>query len=104
MTNKRWNRIVDSPIIGAGAYANNNTFALSTTGHGEFFIRSVVAYDISALLEYNGLSLSQAANEVVMIELVRKGGTGGVIAMDTEGNVSLTFNTEGMYQGFRKSS
>ena len=103
MTNKRWNRVGDSPIIGAGNYANNRTCAVSATGHGEYFIRSVVAYDISALMEYKGMNLETAAEEVVMNKLVKRGGTGGVIAIDTDGNISMPFNTKGMYRGFKNS-
>jgi len=100
MTNKRFGRIGDSPIIGAGTYANNNTCAVSATGHGEYFIRSVVAYDISAKMEYNGLSLQDAANEVIMEKLPDLGGYGGIIAIDTYGNVSMPFNTAGMNRGY----
>jgi beta-aspartyl-peptidase (threonine type) len=104
MTNKKWNRIGDSPIIGAGTYANNKTCAVSSTGHGEYFIRSVVAYDISAMIEYKNYSLTVAANEVVMKKLKDLGGSGGVIAIDKSGNIAMPFNTEGMYRGFMKSS
>ncbi len=100
MTNKRWNRIGDSPIIGAGTYANNATCAISSTGHGEFFIRYAVAHDISAMMDYKGISLQQAADEVVMKKLKDAKGEGGVIGVDHEGNVTMTFNTEGMYRGF----
>jgi beta-aspartyl-peptidase (threonine type) len=103
MTNKRWNRVGDAPIIGAGTYANNQTCAVSATGHGEYFIRSVVSYDISALMEYKGLSVQQAADEVVMKKLVQRGGEGGVIAVDAKGNVAMPFNSEGMYRGFVKA-
>lgn len=103
MTNKRWNRIGDSPIIGAGTYANNATCAVSSTGHGEYFIRSVVAYDISALMEYQSLSLKEAAEKVVMEKLVDRGGSGGIIAIDKNGNVSMPFNTKGMYRGYKLS-
>jgi beta-aspartyl-peptidase (threonine type) len=103
MTNKRWGRIGDAPVIGAGTYANNQTCAVSATGHGEFFIRSVVAYDISALMEYKGISLKQAADEVVMKKLVQRGGEGGVIAVDAKGNVAMPFNSEGMYRGYIKA-
>jgi beta-aspartyl-peptidase (threonine type) len=103
MTNKRWNRVGDAPIIGAGTYANNQTCAVSATGHGEYFIRSVVSYDISALMEYKGLSVQQAAEEVVMKKLVQRGGEGGVIALDAKGNVAMPFNSEGMYRGFVKA-
>ena len=103
MTNKRYGRIGDAPIIGAGTYANNNTCAVSATGHGEFFIRSVVAYDISALMEYKGLSVKDAADEVVMKKLVERGGEGGLIALDRNGNIAMPFNSEGMYRGYVKS-
>jgi beta-aspartyl-peptidase (threonine type) len=100
MTNKRYGRVGDAPIIGAGTYANNATCAVSATGHGEFFIRSVVAYDISALMEYKGLSLKDAADEVVMKKLVNRGGEGGIIALDKNGNIAMPFNSKGMYRGF----
>ncbi len=103
MTNKKYGRIGDAPIIGAGTYANNATCAVSATGHGEYFIRSVVAHDISALMEYKGMGLSEAANEVVMKKLVERGGEGGVIAVDRNGNVAMPFNSEGMYRGYIKS-
>ena len=98
MTNKKYGRIGDSPIIGAGTYANNNTCAISCTGHGELFIRSVVAYDISCLMEYKGLTLKQACDLVVMDKLVKIGGEGGLIAIDNKGNIELPFNSEGMYR------
>jgi beta-aspartyl-peptidase (threonine type) len=103
MSNKKWNRVGDAPIIGAGTYANNQTCGVSATGHGEFFIRSVVAYDISALMEYGNMSLEQAANKVVMDKLVKIGGSGGIIALDRQGNIAMPFNTPGMYRGFIKS-
>jgi len=103
MTNKRYGRIGDAPIIGAGTYANNNTCAVSATGHGEFFIRSAVAYDISALMEYKGLSVKDAAEEVVMKKLVERGGEGGLIALDRNGNIAMPFNSEGMYRGYVKA-
>jgi len=103
MTNKRYGRIGDAPIIGAGTYANNNTCAVSATGHGEFFIRCVVAYDISALMEYKGLSVKDAAEEVVMKKLVERGGEGGLIALDRNGNIAMPFNSEGMYRGYVKA-
>jgi len=102
MTNKRCGRVGDSPIIGAGTYANNHTCAISCTGHGEFFIRSVVAYDISCLMEYKGLTLAQACYEVVYKKLVAIGGEGGLIAVDANGNIELPFNSEGMYRGMKK--
>ncbi|MBK6426734.1 MAG: isoaspartyl peptidase/L-asparaginase [Blastocatellia bacterium] len=100
MTNKRFGRVGDAPIIGAGTYASNATCAVSATGHGEYFIRSVVGYDISALMEYKGMSVADAANEVVMKKLVERGGEGGVIAMDRAGNIAMPFNTTGMYRGW----
>lgn len=103
MTNKRFGRIGDSPIVGAGTYANNKTAAISATGHGEYFIRANATYDISALMEYKGLSLKKAAEKVVKKKLVDMGGAGGVIAIDSEGNVAMPFNTAGMYRGFRLS-
>lgn len=98
MSNKKHGRIGDSPIIGAGTYANNNTCAVSCTGHGEFFMRAVVAYDISCLMEYKGLSLEQACEEVVMKKLVKLGGEGGLVAVDGLGNICTPFNSEGMYR------
>ncbi len=98
MTNKRYNRIGDTPIIGSGTYANNNTCAISCTGHGEYFIRSVVAYDVSCLMEYKGLSLHDACELVVKDKLVKLGGEGGLIAIDHFGNIELPFNSEGMYR------
>lgn len=103
MTNKKFGRVGDSPIPGAGTYANNNTCAISCTGHGEYFIRAVVAYDISCLMEYQGLSLKEACDKVVMNKLVKFGGEGGLIALDRNGNIELPFNSEGMYRGKVKS-
>ncbi len=103
MTNKKFGRVGDSPVIGAGTYANNNTCAVSCTGHGEFFIRAVAAYDISCLMEYKGLSLNKACDEVVHQKLVKLGGEGGLIAIDAEGNIEMPFNSEGMYRASRKS-
>ncbi len=100
---KKYGRIGDSPVIGAGTYADNKTCAVSATGHGEFFIRNVVAYDISALMKYKGLSLKNAANEVIMVKLKNLGGDGGIIAVDNKGNVAMPFNTTGMFRGFVKS-
>jgi beta-aspartyl-peptidase (threonine type) len=100
MTNKRFGRIGDSPIIGAGTYANNKTCAISCTGHGEFFIRAVVAYDISCLMEYKGYSLKQACDYVVKDKLVKFGGEGGLIAIDAMGNIELPFNSQGMYRAW----
>lgn len=101
--NKKWGRIGDSPIIGAGTYANNKTCAVSSTGWGEFFIRGVVAYDISALMEYKGLTLKEATNEVVQNKLHTMGGSGGIIAIDHNGNMSMEFNTKGMYRASMNS-
>ena len=98
MTNKRWGRIGDSPIIGAGTYANNNTCAVSSTGWGEFFIRGMVAHDISALMEYKGLTLKEAAHLVIQKKLPELGGDGGVVAIDKNGNMVMEFNTQGMFR------
>jgi beta-aspartyl-peptidase (threonine type) len=100
MVNKRHNRVGDTPIIGAGTYANNNTCAVSATGHGEFFIRWTVAHDISALIEYRNLSLREASELVVNDKLVKAGGSGGVICIDKKGNISMPFNSDGMLRGF----
>tara|TARA_B100001093_G_scaffold227615_1_gene218202 strand:+ start:1368 stop:2375 length:1008 start_codon:yes stop_codon:yes gene_type:complete len=97
MTNKKWNRIGDVPIIGAGTYANNSTCAVSATGWGEFFIRNVVGHDISALMEYKGLGVQDAAKEVIG-KVAKLGGDGGVIAIDKNGNVAMEMNTSGMYR------
>ncbi len=102
MTNKRYNRIGDSPIIGAGTYANNATCAVSSTGHGEYFMRYVVAYDIHARMAYGKESFQEAANMVIMKTLKDKGGTGGIIGVDKYGNVAMPFNTPGMYRGYAK--
>jgi beta-aspartyl-peptidase (threonine type) len=99
-TNKRFGRVGDSPIIGAGTYANDNTCAVSATGTGEYFIRSVVAHDISALMEYGGMSLKKAAEKVVMDKLVKMNGDGGVVAVDKNGNIAMSFNTAGMYRAY----
>lgn len=99
MTNKRWGRIGDSPVPGAGTYANNAGCAVSCTGHGEFFLRGVVAYDVHCLMEYRGWSLQQAAEQVICQKQVALGGEGGLIAVDTNGNHALVFNSEGMYRG-----
>lgn len=103
MTNKRWNRIGDAPIIGAGTYANNTTCAVSSTGWGEYFIRSVVAYDISAVMEYKGMSLQDAAREVIQKKVPALGGDGGIVAIDKDGNVAMEFNTAGMYRASMNS-
>lgn len=103
MTNKRYGRIGDSPIIGAGTYADNNTCAVSSTGHGEYFIRNVVAYDIAAKMKYKESSLEEAANSTIQ-ELGKIEGTGGVICLDAKGNIALPFNTAGMYRGWINKS
>ncbi|HET8804434.1 MAG TPA: isoaspartyl peptidase/L-asparaginase [Aequorivita sp.] len=103
MTNKRYNRIGDAPIIGAGTYANNATCAVSSTGWGEYFIRSVVAYDISALMEYKGMTLQEAASEVIQKKVPALGGDGGIVAIDKNGNMAMEFNTAGMYRASMNS-
>src|SRR5690606_35445526 len=103
MTNKRFGRIGDSPVLGAGNYANNKTCAVSCTGSGEYFIRGVVAYDVSCLMEHKEMSLAHATNEVINHQLLELGGDCGLIAIDSAGNISLPFNTEGMYRGFKTS-
>ena len=100
MTNKRFGRVGDSPIIGAGTYANNHTCAISATGHGEPFIRAVAAYDVSCLMEYKGLSLNEAMDIVVNKKLIDIQGEGGMIGVDAKGNVAMLFNSTGMYRGF----
>ena len=104
MTNKRYNRLGDSPIIGAGTYADNATCGVSCTGWGEYFIRYAVAYDVHARMAYGGASLHQAADAVIHQTLTDKGGTGGLIALDAQGNVAMPFNTPGMYRGYLKST
>ena len=103
MTNKKYGRIGDSPIIGAGTYANNNTCAVSCTGHGEYYIRLGFARDISALMEYRNLSVDEACREEIN-KLTRMNGTGGVIGVDAKGNIAMEFNTSGMFRGYIKSS
>lgn len=103
MTNKKFGRVGDSPMIGAGTYANNETCGISCTGSGEFFIRGVVAYDVSCLMEYKGLSLQEACDTVVKDRLLKIGGDGGLIAVDKFGNLAFSFNTEGMYRGKKTS-
>ena len=102
MTNKKWNRIGDVPIIGAGTYANNNTCGISSTGWGEFFIRNVVAYDISSQIEYKNLSIDIAAKNTLN-KVKNLGGSGGIVGIDKYGNIVMDFNTEGMYRAFKKS-
>lgn len=100
MTNKRYGRIGDSPIIGAGTYADNNACAVSCTGHGEYFMRLAVAYQIAAAVEYGKLALREAAEWVIHTKLSNLGGKGGVIALDKKGNVAMPFNTPGMYRAY----
>jgi beta-aspartyl-peptidase (threonine type) len=103
MTNKKFGRIGDAPVIGAGTYANNNTCAVSCTGHGEYYIRLGFARDISALMEYKNLSVSEACKEEIN-KLSELDGTGGVIAVDANGDIAMEFNTGGMFRGFIKSN
>jgi len=103
MTNKRYGRIGDSPIIGAGTYANNATCGVSATGHGEFFIRWAVAHDISALMEYKNYEVEAAAKEVVEKKLVAVGGSGGVICLDRFGHAAMVTNTSGMFRAYGNS-
>lgn len=100
MTNKQAGRVGDSPLVGAGCYANNASVAVSGTGTGEVFIRTLAAYDIAALMAYGGLSLQQASERVVMEKIPQLGGSGGVVAVDRHGNIALPFNSEGMYRGY----
>ncbi len=101
MTNKRWGRVGDSPIPGAGTWASNDTCAVSCTGHGEFFIRSVVGHDIHCLMSYKGLPLQAACDALVHDKLMKIGGEGGLIAVDAAGNIAMPFNSEGMYRACR---
>jgi beta-aspartyl-peptidase (threonine type) len=103
MTNKRWGRVGDSPLIGAGTYADNASCAVSATGSGEYFIRTVLAHEISALMKYRGLPVEEAARQAVHGRLKDIGGEGGVIVVDREGNVAMEFNSEGMFRGARDS-
>jgi len=100
MTNKQFGRVGDAPIIGAGTYADNEACAVSATGHGEFFIRWTVAYDIAALMKYRGLTVQQAGDEVIHKKLAPVQGEGGVIILDRKGNFAMPFNSEGMYRGW----
>ena len=102
MTNKAWGRIGDSPIIGAGTYADNATAAVSGTGTGEAFMRAVAAYEVSALMKYKGLSLDAAVSEVAMTTIPAHGGSGGLIAVDAQGHVAMRFSTDGMYRGMAR--
>lgn len=103
MTNKKYGRIGDSPLIGAGTYAFNETCAISCTGHGEPFIRGVAAYDVSCIMKYKGFSLADAMDEVVHKNLVALDGEGGMIGVDAAGNISMQFNSAGMYRAFKNS-
>ena len=103
MTNKKYGRIGDSPMIGSGTYANNATCAISCTGHGEMFIRAVAAYDVSCLMEYKGFTLQQAMDKVVNEKLVKIEGEGGMIGVDALGNAAMIFNSAGMYRGCKNS-
>lgn len=103
LTNKKFGRIGDTPIIGAGTYANNKTCAVSCTGYGEYFIRAVTAYDVSAQMEYSNKSLQESCDSVVLDKMVKLGGEGGLIAIDSKGNVVLSFNSEGMYRAWANS-
>lgn len=104
MTNKKWGRVGDSPMIGAGNYANNKTCAISCTGSGEFFIRGVVAYDVACLMEHKSMSVKEASEEVINKRILKIGGDGGLIAVDAKGNIAMPFNTEGMYRGQKSSN
>lgn len=104
MTAKRWGRIGDAPIIGAGTWADNESCAVSATGHGEYFIRFHVAADICSRVKYQGKSITEAGNEVIHNVLLPAGGTGGVIIVDNKGNISMPFNTEGMYRASKSNS
>lgn len=99
MTNKKFGRVGDSPIIGAGSYANNQTCAVSCTGHGEYFIRTNAAFDVHALMMYKNLALQEACETVIHKRIAPLGGDGGMIAVDREGNIAFAFNTDGMYRG-----
>jgi beta-aspartyl-peptidase (threonine type) len=103
MTNKKYGRIGDSPLIGCGTYANNKTCAVSCTGHGEIFIRAVAGYDVSCLMEYKGMSLQEACEEVIMKKMVMLEGEGGLIAVDAAGTPAMIFNSAGMYRGMKSS-
>lgn len=102
MTNKRWNRVGDTPVIGAGTYADNGSCAVSATGHGEFFIRYNVAHAISAMMEFGQAPLAEAARHIVMDKLVQAGGEGGIVAVDAAGHIAMPFNSEGMYRGYAR--
>jgi beta-aspartyl-peptidase (threonine type) len=104
MTNKNYNRIGDTPVIGAGTYANNKTCAISCTGHGELFLKAVAAYDVSCLMEYRGMSLQQAMETVTLDKLIKINGEGGMIGVDAKGNAAMVFNSEGMYRAMQHSN
>jgi beta-aspartyl-peptidase (threonine type) len=104
MTNKKYGRIGDSPLIGCGTYANNKTCAISCTGHGEPFIQAVAAYDVSCLMEYKGMSLEEALHEVVNVKLPKMQGEGGMIGIDAQGNTAMALNSAGMYRAMKKST
>jgi len=104
MTNKKIGRVGDSPMIGAGNYANNKTCAVSCTGSGEYFIRGVVAYDVASLIEHKGMSLNDASNEVINKRILEIGGDGGLIAVNAQGDIAMVFNTEGMYRACKTSN
>ncbi|KAA3625209.1 MAG: isoaspartyl peptidase/L-asparaginase [Flavobacterium sp.] len=103
MTNKKWGRVGDSPMIGAGNYANNQTCAVSCTGSGEYFIRGVVAYDVSCLMEFKNMTIAEAASEVIHKRITKINGDGGLIAVDARANIAMPFNTEGMYRAYKTS-
>ena len=103
MTNKKYGRIGDSPLIGSGTYANNKTCAISCTGHGEVFIKAVAAYDVSCLMEYKGMSLQEAMDFTVNTKLKNMDGEGGMIGVDANGNYAMMFNSAGMYRGVRNN-
>lgn len=104
MTNKKWGRVGDSPMVGAGNYAHNKTCAISCTGSGEYFIRAVVAYDVACFMEHKGMSLLEASNLAIHERVLELGGDGGLIAIDCEGNIAMPFNTEGMYRAAKSST
>lgn len=104
MVNKKYGRIGDSALIGSGTYANNETCAISCTGHGEYFIRNVVAHDVAARMQYKGISLEEASDELVHGVLKKAGGRGGLVGIDRQCNIVTPFNTKGMYRGYKKSN
>ena len=104
MTNKRFGRVGDSSLIGAGTYANNATCAISCTGSGEYLMRAVTAYDVSCLMEYGGFTLENASNEAIMKRLAQLNGDGGLVGIDRQGNISMPFNCDGMYRASKNST